>query len=89
MKPACYDAMSDLLSVKINSPQKIVWEGMAKSVSSTNSQGPFDILPQHANFVTIIENQPIKIVTEREKLEFKFHLCFMYTHNDFVFLYTL
>ena len=30
------------------------FKGYAKSVSSTNVEGPFDILPEHENFVTII-----------------------------------
>lgn len=81
--------MSDFLTIKINSPQKVVWEGKAKSVSSVNSQGAFDILPQHANFITIVENQPVFIATEKEKLEFRSNLYLIYTHNDFVFLYTL
>ena len=51
-----------MLSVIVRSEEKeMVWEGKADSVSSCNSQGVFDILPKHANFVTMIKNQPIQI----------------------------
>lgn len=49
----------ELLHVRIISPQQLILETEATSVSSENSQGPFDILPEHANFITVIENTPI------------------------------
>ena len=30
------------------------FKGYARSISSANSEGPFDILPKHENFVTMI-----------------------------------
>ncbi len=54
---------TDELHVKVETPEGVVWEGAAQSVSSSNSVGPFDILPDHANMVTLIENQPIVIVS--------------------------
>ena len=49
--------------VIVNSPSKLIWEGKATSVSSENSKGKFDILPEHANFITMIEDKPITIRT--------------------------
>ena len=51
------------LNVVINSPNKLIWEGRASSVSSKNSTGTFDILPEHANFITMIEREPIVVRT--------------------------
>ena len=78
-----------LLSVEIKSPEKEVWKGTAKSVSSINSAGPFDILPFHANFITIIENQAIKIIGTSFKEEYKFENAIIYASNNNVFIYTL
>jgi len=50
-------------TVSVISPDERLWEGQAVSVSSENSAGKFDILPQHANFVTIIKNTPIVVRT--------------------------
>ena len=77
------------LTVEINSSEKQIWKGEAKSVSSINIAGPFDILPFHANFITIIENQPIKIVTVTKTEEFKFVNAVIYTSKNKVFIYTL
>jgi len=78
----------DELHVRINSPEKIIWEGQAESVSSTNSHGPFDILQLHANFITIIENKLIIIKTSKESHEFTFPKAVMYTHKNEVLIYT-
>jgi len=47
-----------VLQVKISTPTEVLWEGEAASVSSVNSQGTFDILPKHANFVTLVKGDP-------------------------------
>jgi len=57
------DQIAPQLEVVVNSPDKLIWEGKAYSISSENSAGVFDILPEHANFVTMIENKPITIRT--------------------------
>lgn len=80
--------MADKLKVKINSPEKILWEGDAEWVSSVNSKGPFDILPFHTNFVTIIENQKIRINTGTEIQEYMFAHSVIYTHANHVYIYT-
>ncbi len=54
------------LTVVVTSPDEKVWEGQASSVSSENSEGPFDILPQHANFVTMVTDKPIVVRTTTE-----------------------
>ena len=43
------------LQVKIRSRSKVLFDGIAYAVSSTNDIGPFDILSEHANFVTVVK----------------------------------
>lgn len=45
------------LNVMIRSSDKILFDGEAKTVSSVNDTGPFDILPFHANFISIIKSK--------------------------------
>lgn len=60
-----------MLHVRIqNDEQGIEWEGEAHSVSSENSQGQFDILPEHAYFVTIIKKKEI-VITGGDGIEKK------------------
>lgn len=80
---------TQLITVEINSPEKFIWEGKAVSISSVNSSGPFDILPMHANFITILENQPIKINTGNKIEEFTFTNAILYASKNKVLIYTL
>ena len=77
----------ETLSVTINSPEKIVWEGIADVVTSENSQGIFNILPEHANFVTVIEKKPIYIQHKKEKDEFFFDTAVLSVNANVVTIY--
>lgn len=47
----------DALFISIKSPEKTVFEGIVTGVSSYNDRGPFDILSEHENFITIIKKK--------------------------------
>lgn len=79
---------SQKLSVKVTTSEEILWQGDADSVSSVNSQGPFDILPMHANFISTIEQKPIVVRIGREKKEFNFSYSVIYAHSNHVQIYT-
>lgn len=49
----------NLLKVKIFSPTQTIYDGDAVSVSSVNSLGKFDILPYHANFITLVQKNAV------------------------------
>jgi F0F1-type ATP synthase epsilon subunit len=76
------------LHVRVNSPEKIIWEGEAESVSSQNTEGPFDILPMHSNFITIIDNREIRIKTSGGTQIYKFNYSVIYAHSNQVKIYT-
>lgn len=42
------------LHVKVHAPFKAYFEGEADSVSAANNTGPFDILPKHHKFITLL-----------------------------------
>lgn len=78
-----------MLTVTINSPERIIWHGKADSVSSQNSQGPFDILSQHANFITIINGRPIVVRVGKRIHTFEFKRSVIYSQNDYVSCYAI
>lgn len=79
----------ELLNVKIITPQQIIFQGQAISISSKNSIGPFDILPQHANFITLTENTDIVIrQTNGKEVKFNFPLAIINTFHNEVSIYT-
>ena len=56
------------LQVKISSPFETYYEGEALAVSGINDSGPFDILPHHANFLSILTEGNIEIHTGSKKI---------------------
>ena len=64
------------LSVKIISPTQTIFDGEAFSISSINSLGKFDILPMHANFITLVQKQPIFLRVRKKEAGKKAELGF-------------
>jgi F0F1-type ATP synthase epsilon subunit len=76
------------LQVRISRAAEVVFEGEAESVSSSNSDGPFDILPLHAHFISIILDQPIVIRLPNGTVnEYRFTQSVMEVKDDTVNIY--
>lgn len=79
---------AQFLQVKILTPLAMLFEGKAFSVSSVNSDGRFDILPQHANFITLIEGQPVELRDTRRVMKvFNFSQAIIYHKDNQVIIY--
>ncbi len=52
---------SETVHTRISQGTHVLWEGEATSISSVNSDGPFDVLAQHANLITLIKDVPLII----------------------------
>lgn len=59
----------DKIMIEIKDSETIVFKGEAKSLSSVNEKGPFDVLPYHANFFSIIKEKIIIIDHNNKKTE--------------------
>ncbi len=42
------------MQVKVYAPFKVYFEGTARSISAASQTGPFDVLPHHHNFITLL-----------------------------------
>ncbi len=49
------------MHVKVYAPFRVYYDGPAASISANNSVGPFDILPHHRNFITLLEPGKITV----------------------------
>jgi F0F1-type ATP synthase epsilon subunit len=58
------------LEVKLYSPFYTYFDGGAESVSAANETGPFDILPGHANFFTLLTPGDVHIKSAGEDYTF-------------------
>ena len=61
-----------LLNVTIKGPKNEEFNGLAFAVTSINSKGKFDILPYHANFITLIKEYVI--IQQQDKKQITFPL---------------
>ncbi len=52
-----------LLTLIVRKRDGVIFQGQARSISSLNDRGPFDILPMHTNFVSVVKNS-VKIIGE-------------------------
>jgi F0F1-type ATP synthase epsilon subunit len=44
-----------VMHVKVYSPSKTYFDELASSISGENATGPFDILPHHHNFISLLK----------------------------------
>lgn len=65
VKPAATDAGDLRMHVKVYAPFRVYFDGEANSISAVNATGPFDILPRHHNFMTLLNNGDIIVRTDR------------------------
>ncbi len=52
-----FDLREKALELHVRTPEKIIYDGEAAAVSSVNEGGPFDVLPAHQNFITLIKEK--------------------------------
>ncbi len=57
-------AVTDTMKVKIYAPFEIYYEGVANSLSAVNLTGPFDVLPHHKNFMSLLQSGTIVVRSE-------------------------
>jgi F0F1-type ATP synthase epsilon subunit len=81
--------MNDTITIKIMSPVAVVWQVDALSVSAENSEGVFDILPDHARFMSLIRNTPVTIAlpdSTTKTFTFKNAILFFEENNAVIYI---
>lgn len=59
---------NNTFKLRIRDAQKIIFEGEVDRITSYNEVGPFDVYPQHANFISIIK-KGLSIYKDRQKIQ--------------------
>ena len=75
------------MHVKVYAPFKVYFDGIAKSVSAVNDTGPFDILPKHHNFMTLINSGEVVVMTDKGEEKFKITHGIMHVKADDVVVF--
>ena len=50
---------NQVMTVTLQNRDHIIFEGKVKAITSTNAKGTFDILAEHSNFITILNEYVI------------------------------
>jgi F0F1-type ATP synthase epsilon subunit len=60
---------SSVMDVKVYAPFQVYFSGPANSLSAANETGPFDVLPHHKNFMSLLKTGTV-IVRQKGKTDF-------------------
>jgi F0F1-type ATP synthase epsilon subunit len=75
------------LHVRIQAPYRVYYDGKAQSVSAENKTGPFDVLPGHRNFITLLSDSDLKLVDEKGVNVFRIQKAMMHVSRDEVVVF--
>lgn len=78
--------MDPKIHLTIKNRENTLFEADASGVSSINDVGPFDILPMHENFISLIRDKII-IHNKREQKEMKIESGLLKVNNNRVDIY--
>lgn len=71
-----------MMTVKVYSPFKNYFDEPAYSISAENNTGPFDILPRHHNFMTLVSACEMKIVAPTGEKTIRINRAVMHVKAD-------
>lgn len=68
--------------IKIFSPYQVYYQGEAVSLSAQNRTGPFDVLPGHINFFSLLTGGTVVLNTGYQRLEFQIARGILRVNHD-------
>jgi len=77
----------ELIQVKIFSPFEVFYEGLAYSLSASNETGPFDILHDHANFISLLLKGNVRLNTPYGDRNFSLNRGVLKAHNNLIIIF--
>lgn len=75
------------MHVKVYAPFKVYYDGMAESISAENDTGPFDILPTHHHFMTLLSACDIVIKNDGQEEKITITRGIMHVKSDEVVVF--
>jgi F0F1-type ATP synthase epsilon subunit len=71
--PAQVNPAAEKIHIRVRNRTRVLFDGDAKSITSKNDTGVFDVLPEHSNFISLITS-PLTIRTlDGQKQEITFN----------------
>jgi F0F1-type ATP synthase epsilon subunit len=75
------------ITVIVKNKEKILYSGQVTAVTAINDKGPFDILPEHENFISLIKEKIIIHTTLKESNEIQIENGIVRVYRDKVYIY--
>ena len=75
------------MAVKVYAPFQVYFEGDAYSISAVNATGPFDVLPHHHNFLSMLSPCMLVIQTPKGQQSIKVSRALMHVKADRVVVF--
>ena len=75
------------LYLRVRNREQLVFDGPVKSVTSFNEKGEFDVLPQHANFISLVRRFLAFRDTANQKREIRLDSAIMRVIRGYVDVY--
>lgn len=75
------------MHVKVYAPFKVYFDGRATSISAVNETGPFDVLPKHHNFMTLLSAGAIVVRTPSGEESVKITRGIMHVKADEIIVF--
>jgi F0F1-type ATP synthase epsilon subunit len=86
-KDAAKNTGKPTMHIKVYSPFKVYFDDEADSISAVNATGPFDILPKHHNFMTLISPCELVLRTFRGEQRIRVSGGLMHVKADQVIVF--
>lgn len=77
-----YDSKHPTMHIKVYSPYKVYFDNEGESISAVNITGPFDILPQHHRFMTLLSACELVIRTKQREEKIRISGGLMHVKAD-------
>lgn len=55
------------MNIEVRKREGLVFSGLVRAISSFNEKGPFDVLPYHTNFISIIRDEVVLYKTDGQE----------------------
>ena len=78
---------NESLHLLIRNRENILYDANVRAVSSINEKGPFDILPEHANFICVIEKYISIHEIGGKNTQMKIEIGVMHVHEGQIEVY--
>lgn len=85
--PSTLKSEGKTMYVKVYAPFHTYFDGLAESISAVNETGPFDILPKHHNFMTLLSQGDIVVRTDRGEEKISINRGIMHVKADDVVVF--